>query len=241
MDFSGRAGNKGAGIAGSSESNVDRRDRLRKLALETIDLAKDPYLLKNHLGGLECRLCLTLHTNEGSYLAHTQGKKHQTNLARRAAREAKENAYDSNKLITASSNVEAVPKKSFVKIGRPGYKVTKVREPVLEAQGVGGGGRLGLLFQISLPEIKEGVTPMHRFMGAFEQKVEPADRNYQYLVVAAEPYETIAFKLQSKEIDRRDTGLLTSAAPGARPRAEPSTWSHYDPDAKTFSVQVIFK
>ena len=28
-----------------------------------------------------------MHTNEGSYLAHTQGKKHQINLARRAQRE----------------------------------------------------------------------------------------------------------------------------------------------------------
>jgi hypothetical protein len=32
---------------------------------------------------------MTLHTNEGSYLAHTQGKKHQNNLAERAAKEAK--------------------------------------------------------------------------------------------------------------------------------------------------------
>lgn len=237
MDFSSRAGNKGAGIAGSSESNVDRRDRLRKLALETIDLARDPYLLKNHLGGLECRLCLTLHTNEGSYLAHTQGKKHQTNLARRAAREAKENAYDSNKLITASA-AETVVKKQFVKIGRPGYRVTKVREPVTED---GEGGRLGLLVQVSVPEIKEGVEPVHRFMGAFEQKVEQPDRSYQYLVVAAEPYETIAFKLQSREIDRRETGLITSSAVGARSRAEPATWSYYDPDGKTYTVQVMFK
>ena len=38
----------------------------------------------------ECKLCLTLHNNEGNYLAHTQGKKHQTNLAKRAAREAQE-------------------------------------------------------------------------------------------------------------------------------------------------------
>ena len=36
------------------------------------------------------RLCLTLHTNEGSYLAHTQGKKHQSNLLRRKAREGKD-------------------------------------------------------------------------------------------------------------------------------------------------------
>lgn len=51
---------------------IDRRERLRRLALETIDLAKDPYFMRNHLGQYECRLCLTLHTNEGNYLAHTQ-------------------------------------------------------------------------------------------------------------------------------------------------------------------------
>jgi hypothetical protein len=45
---------------------------LRRLALETIDLAKDPYYMRNHLGQIECRLCLTLHNNEGNYLAHTQ-------------------------------------------------------------------------------------------------------------------------------------------------------------------------
>ena len=60
-------------MASASETAVDRRERLRKLALETIDISKDPYILRNHLGGVECRLCLTLHTNEGSYLAHTQG------------------------------------------------------------------------------------------------------------------------------------------------------------------------
>lgn len=30
--------------------NIDRRERLRRLALETIDLAKDPYYMRNHLG-----------------------------------------------------------------------------------------------------------------------------------------------------------------------------------------------
>jgi hypothetical protein len=48
MDYQNRAGSKpgSGGVAGWSESNVDRRERLRKLALETIDLAKDPYILK---------------------------------------------------------------------------------------------------------------------------------------------------------------------------------------------------
>lgn len=29
---------------------IDRRERLRRLAMETIDLAKDPYYMRNHLG-----------------------------------------------------------------------------------------------------------------------------------------------------------------------------------------------
>jgi len=95
MDFQHRAGGKtgGGGVASYSDANVDRRERLRQLALETIDLQKDPYFMRNHLGGYECKLCLTLHNNEGSYLAHTQGKKHQANLARRAAKEAADQPY----------------------------------------------------------------------------------------------------------------------------------------------------
>lgn len=53
--------------------------------------------MRNHIGTYECRLCLTLHSNEGSYLAHTQGKKHQTNLARRAAREARDSTINPQK------------------------------------------------------------------------------------------------------------------------------------------------
>ena len=106
---------------------ADRRERLRKLAMETIDLSKvreysmeaialptqlpifvvcavslvchvpvkystqklsnpqDPYIMRNHIGSFECKLCLTLHNNEGNYLAHTQGKRHQSNLRRRGA------------------------------------------------------------------------------------------------------------------------------------------------------------
>lgn len=37
-------------MASWTETNRDRRERLRQLALETIDLQKDPYFMKNHLG-----------------------------------------------------------------------------------------------------------------------------------------------------------------------------------------------
>jgi splicing factor 3A subunit 2 len=174
------------------------------LALETIDLQKDPYFMRNHLGGYECKLCLTLHNNEGSYLAHTQGKKHQANLARRAAKEAADQPY-----VQLPQSAKVEPKK-FVKIGRPGYKVTKERDPV--------SGQQALLFQIGklnyveqlisflldYPEIADNITPRHRFMSAYEQKIEPPDKRWQYLMFAAEPYETIAFKLPSREVDKTE-------------------------------------
>lgn len=41
----------GSGGAASAQTEaIDRRERLRRLALETIDLAKDPYFMRNHLG-----------------------------------------------------------------------------------------------------------------------------------------------------------------------------------------------
>ncbi|KAI9340321.1 hypothetical protein BDR26DRAFT_911725 [Obelidium mucronatum] len=180
VDRQNRAGVKfgGGGVAGGSESNVDRRERLRKLALETIDLAKDPYFMRNHLGSYECKLCLTLHSNEGSYLAHTQGKKHQSNLHRRAARDAR----DMSNPMTINAQPPVIPKTVVIKIGRPGYKITKIRDPHTR--------QLGLLFQIQYPQIDTKIKPRHRFMSAFEQRIEPAQRQFQYLLIAAEPYET---------------------------------------------------
>ncbi|CAH2063426.1 unnamed protein product, partial [Iphiclides podalirius] len=213
MDFQNRPGGKtgGGGVASWSESNRDRRERLRQLALETIDLNKDPYFMKNHLGSYECKLCLTLHNNEGSYLAHTQGKKHQANLARRAAKEAKEAPQQ---LAPEKPRIE--PKK-FVKIGRPGYRVTKQKDPENAQQS--------LLFQVDYPEIAEGVQPRHRFMSAYEQKIEPPDRRWQYLLFAAEPYETIAFKVPSREVEKHDSKF----------------WTHWNKDTKQFFLQFAFK
>eukprot|EP00920_Eleutheroschizon_duboscqi_P040430 GHVT01096785.1.p1 GENE.GHVT01096785.1~~GHVT01096785.1.p1 ORF type:complete len:170 (+),score=13.38 GHVT01096785.1:607-1116(+) len=157
MDFQNRVGHKmgGGGPASAAEVALDRKERLRRMALETIDLSKDPYFMRNHLGQFECKLCLTLHTNESSYLSHTQGRKHQMNLARRAAKEK------------ADASVQPQPLKvtvrKTVKIGRPGYRVTKLRDPDTMQKA--------LLFEIEYPEI-EG-RPRHRFMSSFEQKVCP--------------------------------------------------------------------
>ncbi|KAK7099184.1 splicing factor 3A subunit 2-like [Littorina saxatilis] len=213
MDFQHRAGGKTGvgGVASASESNRDRRERLRQLALETIDLNKDPYFMKNHLGSYECKLCLTLHNNEGSYLAHTQGKKHQANLARRAAKEAMEAPAQ------PAPERAKVDIRQFVKIGRPGYKVTKQRDQE--------SGQQSLLFQIDYPEIVDHLHPRYRFMAAYEQRVEPPDRRWQYLLFSAEPYETIAFKVPSREVDKDPKKL----------------WTHWNKETKQYFLQFAFK
>ena len=64
-----------------------------------------------------------------------------------------------------------------------------------------------------------------RFMSAYEQKQEEPDKSYQYLLVAAEPYETCGFKLQAREVDRREGRF----------------WTWFDEDSKEFWAQVLFK
>ena len=207
-----------AGVATGGQTNVDRRERLRRLALETIDLSKDPYFMRNHLGSYECRLCLTVHTNEGNYLAHTQGKKHQQNLAKRAARDAAENPQ-----VAVSNRRKVLPRKNLVKIGRPGYRVTK--------QYCKETNHRSLLVQVDYPEIEEGTRPRHRFMSSYQQKVEPWDKRYQYLVCAAEPYETIAFKVPNVEVEGGDT----------KAGEEKKPFFHWEPDRKTYLIQLHFK
>uniref|UniRef100_A0A804LHJ4 Splicing factor 3a subunit 2 n=1 Tax=Zea mays TaxID=4577 RepID=A0A804LHJ4_MAIZE len=195
----------GSGGAASAQNEaIDRRERLRRLALETIDLAKDPYFMRNHLGSYECKLCLTLHNNEGNYLAHTQGKRHQTNLAKRAAREAKDAPAQPQ-----PNKRKLAPRKS-VKIGRPGYKVTKQYDPETKQHS--------FLFEIGYPEIEDNCKPRHRFMSSYEQKVQSWDKRYQYLLFAADPYEIIAFKIPSTEIDKSASKFF----------------SYWDPDKKEY-------
>jgi len=58
--------------------------------------------------------------------------------------------------------------------------------------------------QVEYPEIEEGTKPRHRFMSAYEQRVETADKNYQYLLFAAEPYEVVGFKVPNAEAVKQE-------------------------------------
>lgn len=204
----------GGGVASKEHENLARKERLRQLAMDTVDLKNDPYFMRNHLGTYECKLCLTLHGNEGNYLAHAQGRRHQGNLRRRAALESKKEAARPRAPIAATAR--AIMRRRM-KIGRPGYQITKQRDPMTR--------QFSLLFQIRYPEITEGLQPRHRFMSAFEQKKEKPDRKYQYLLFAAEPYETVAFKIPNLPIDKNEGKFYTN----------------WDKNSLSFTLQLYFE
>lgn len=194
-----RVGSKigGGGQLSESQQAANRRDRLRKLALETIDLSKDPYFMRTNVGTIECKLCLTIHPNEGNYMAHTQGKRHQSNLGRRAAQEATKKAnVDSKTQDDLLARKSTAMRNKLLTIGKPGYKVTKSRNVKTKKRT--------LTFELDYPELGKNKRPCHRFLSAFEQNIDPPDRTVQYLVFACHPYETIAFKIPNLPIDKRD-------------------------------------
>ena len=86
MDYSERVNSKkgAGGIASKEDTNVYTKQRIKDLlSTHVLDLDNDPYVFRNHLGLLECKLCLTTHINESSYISHLGGKKHMLNLERR--------------------------------------------------------------------------------------------------------------------------------------------------------------
>jgi splicing factor 3A subunit 2 len=217
IDRQNRVGSKfgGGGVSSSQRSERERKERLKRLALESIDLAKDPYLMRNHLGTYECKLCLTLHPNEANYLAHTQGKKHQQGLARRAHLEKLKAAKEDAMQTIPERKKSTIIRK--VRIGRPAYQVLKGRDP--------DSNQRCLSFELSFPEIGANVQPRHRFMSAFEQQIEtPPDRRYQYLLIAADPYETVAFKIPNEPIDKGEDKFVT----------------HWDVDSKKFFLTLHY-
>ena len=194
--------------ASISMINLERRDRLRKIANETTDLMKDPYFYRNHMGIYECKLCLTIHNNEGSYLAHTQSKKHQTNLNKRKVIEAKHNLFMEEIKNEQKEKMDNI-KLKYIKIGRPAYRIMKEKDFMSHKRKI--------KFEIDYPLIKENLTPQFRIMSELEvntQKngINEEDMNneeeknkyenkYHYVIFSAEPYENIGVRIPNMPLD----------------------------------------
>lgn len=245
MDYSERVNSKkgAGGIADTAEANLHTKRRIKELLTsQVLDLENDPYVFRNHVGVLECRLCLTTHTNEASYISHLGGRKHALNLEKRRILDEKQNRQSKGESNVVSIN--NIPKRSWKSIGQPIFKTTKIRDQDLL--------QMGLLVQVQLPRItvKE---PFFRLMSGFElsEKNQNISRSFlqkhksdyedeedvkplhwQYLVISAEPYDNITIAIPAKqEIDKQ---------PGTEQMSK-SYWWFWDEDSKEFFVQFLFK
>eukprot|EP00767_Chilomastix_cuspidata_P002349 gnl/Chilomastix_cuspidata/2476.p2 GENE.gnl/Chilomastix_cuspidata/2476~~gnl/Chilomastix_cuspidata/2476.p2 ORF type:complete len:219 (-),score=72.18 gnl/Chilomastix_cuspidata/2476:42-698(-) len=203
----------GGGVAPSYLTIREREKRLEQMARETYDLSNDPFLFKNHLGTYECKLCFTRHKTEASYVAHTLGKKHLTNIRKYQIQSQKGKGADGEVVAPVAAPV----RRAAPRIGRPGYRVVKQRDPATQ--------QLGFLFELEFLRIAKGKRPEYRIMSAFEQRVEPPDPAHQFVVFAAEPYETVAFKIPNVPVDRARGHIFT----------------RWDPERRLFQLQFFFE
>lgn len=243
MDYSDRVNSKkgAGGVADKHEANVHTKRRIKELlTTQVLDLDRDPYVFRNHLGLLECRLCLTTHTNEASYISHLSGRKHGLNLERRRLLDEKR---DQNKERPGAISATSVEKRRWTKIGQPQCEVTKIRDPATLKRGV--------LIQAQLPQIavKE---PFFRFMSYYE--LSPKNQNvsksflhrekehyeedddidpsqWQYLVLSAEPYENVAFAFPLDLQPMRASG----------DEMNETYWWYWDSDSRVFFLQFMFE
>ncbi|KAH0789034.1 putative splicing factor 3A subunit 2 [Histomonas meleagridis] len=183
-------GRHGAGEYNAQLDRIQRVNRITELKLQEKDLTDDQNLFRNQYGLLECKLCCTHHRTEASYIAHTYGKQHQRNLERRRVVLARKEAMNGGCRIGPQPQPAPMVHKQ-PKIGDPAFNIFKNKNPT---------GSLTILFELTYDQIRKNTSPRYRIMSAFEQRVDSPDPNYQYVVFAAQPYNTVAFKIPNLPI-----------------------------------------
>jgi splicing factor 3A subunit 2 len=178
-------GRTGGGEYNAQLDKIQRASRVSALKLQEKDLTEDQHLFRNQYGNLECKLCCTSHKTEASYIAHTYGKAHQRNVQRRRVFLARKEAILGGNRTEARLNPQA-PTQKRPKIGNPGFSIYRTKDS---------SGNLSILFELTYEEIRKSTSPKYRIMSAFEQTMETPDPQYQYVLFAAQPYNTVAFKI----------------------------------------------
>jgi splicing factor 3A subunit 2 len=97
-----------------------------------------------------------------------------------------------------------------------------------------------LTFEIDYPEAENGLQPRHRFMSAYEQKVESPDKNYQYLLFACDPYETVAFKVSSSPPPSPASDEVFQIPNVPVDKSEGRFFSNWDTKSRKFILQLYF-
>mmetsp|Transcript_34292 Transcript_34292/g.55179 ORF Transcript_34292/g.55179 Transcript_34292/m.55179 type:complete len:190 (+) Transcript_34292:45-614(+) len=158
------------------------REILKKRAIELFDLKDDPFYIRLD-NKFKCKLCLTMHRSESSYLAHTQGKRHNKNIKKRNL------AVDNKNIIQTDHSFFDNQRN----LSKPAYKVTKAYCKITHKKII----FIEVIYEYNLPED----VPDYRILTTYEQSIEKPDNNYQYLLVASPNYVTICFKIPNLLID----------------------------------------
>lgn len=184
-------GKTGTGEYNAELAKIQRANRISSLKIQDASLENNEYLFRNQYGLFECKLCCTHHRSEGSFIAHTYGKQHKRNVERRRVVLARKEAMAGGcRQIAQPKPTSNVPK--LQKIGEPTYYVFKQINQET--------GSLTILFELTYDQIRKSTSPKYRIMSAFEQKVDPPDPRFQYVVFAAQPYNTVAFRIPNHPI-----------------------------------------
>lgn len=112
---------------------------------------------------------------------------------------------------------------------------------------------IGLLINVKYPELQKGEVPQYRFMSVYESNIETnKDDNYQFLIISADPYENVGFKVPSKEIYRdetndehdngnNDTNNNNNNNNDNNGNNDGKFWTFWDQDTKEFYIQFFYK
>jgi splicing factor 3A subunit 2 len=102
-------------------------------------------------------------------------------------------------------------------IGHHTYQVYKNHDPETNQRC--------LSFDLNYPKIDSNVQPCHWFMSAYKQCIDtPPDQHFQHLLFAADPYETVWFKIPNAPIDKGEGRFITL----------------WDPEDKKFILTLYF-
>ena len=189
-------GRIGSGEYNAQLDKINRSNRISKLKLSDINLENDQFLFRNHYGYFECKLCCTHHKTESNYIAHTFGKVHKRNLERRQIVLAKKEAFNGGVRIGSQPKIENLKIKQ-IRIGEPIYNIYKKKDFNLK--------EFIILFEIKFEEIRKNIKPKYRIMSSFEQKIEEPNPKYQFILFAAQPYNTIGIKIPNFPILKEKT------------------------------------
>eukprot|EP00127_Corallochytrium_limacisporum_P006444 Clim_evm34s227 gene=Clim_evmTU34s227 len=176
------------GIASLATIAYAQKQRTAAVALDMIETQKDPYFFRNRAGQIECKLCLSVHVNEASYLSHTRSKRHQRSLEKKQRRLEAQNQHrtSASQATGVGLHLKKSQIRSFKRIGKPQAEVTRLHDATTDQRG--------FLFQVYFPSIATEVIPQMRIVSAFEAGRQE-DPKWQYVVFAAEPYQSIGFRV----------------------------------------------